>query len=136
VSERTALADELAIRQTLAIYCHHCDDAKFDELVDQFTSDGSFSYQGEVMRGHEQLRAWFEDKQPPDRRGKHLTTNSVVDIDGDRAYAKSDFVFLRLPEGSTNPVIAVAGRYHDELHRIGDRWLIDRREVQVMSAAT
>jgi hypothetical protein len=100
--ERTALHDELAIRRTLAIYCHHCDDGDFAQLVDQFTPDGSFSYLGEVVTGHEHLRAWFESKQPPERRGKHLTTNTVIDIDRDRAHAMSDFVFLRLLEDSTN----------------------------------
>jgi len=136
VPERTAVRDDLAIRRTLAIYCHHCDDGAFAELVDQFTPHGSFSYQGEVVTGHEHLRAWFETRQPPARRGKHLTTNSVIDIDGDRAHAVSDFMFLRLVDGSASPVIAIAGRYRDELHRIGDRWLFDRREVQVMSVAS
>jgi 3-phenylpropionate/cinnamic acid dioxygenase small subunit len=136
VPERTALGDELAIRRTLVTYCHRCDDGDFDGLVDQFTPDGSFSYRDEVVPGHERLRAWFEGKQPPERRGKHLTTNTVIDIDGDRAHALSDFVFLRVPEGATDPVIVVAGRYRDEFHRVGDRWLIDRREVQVMSAAS
>jgi hypothetical protein len=131
VPERTALHDELAIRRTLAIYCHRCDDGDFAELVDQFTTDGSFAYLGEEVTGHEQLRAWFESKQPPDRRGKHLTMNTVVDIDGDRAHAVSDFVFLRLVDGSPSP--AVAGRYRDELHCVNGRWLIDRREVHVMS---
>jgi hypothetical protein len=135
VPERTALHDELAIRRVVASYCHHTDDANFAELVDLFTPDGSFSYQGEVVTGHEQLRAWFESKQPPERRGKHLTTNTVIDIDQDRALSTSDFVFLRLPEGTTTPVIAIAGRYLDELHHIGDRWLIARREVQVMPIA-
>lgn len=129
--ERTALHDELAIRRTLAIYCHRCDDGDFAELVDQFTTDGSFAYLGEEVTGHEQLRAWFESKQPPDRRGKHLTMNTVVDVDGDRAHAVSDFVFLRLVDGSPSP--AVAGRYRDELHWVNGRWLIDRREVHVMS---
>ena len=129
--EPTALHDELAIRRTLALYCHRCDDGDFAELVDQFTTDGSFAYLGEVVTGREQLRAWFESKQPPDRRGKHLTMNTVVDIDGDRAHAVSDFVFLRLVDGSPSP--AVAGRYRDELHCVTGRWLIDRREVHVMS---
>jgi ketosteroid isomerase-like protein len=135
VPERTAVGDELAIRRTLATYCHHVDDGDFAELVDQFTPDGTFSYQGEEVTGHEDLRAWFESKQPPERRGKHLTTNTVIDITRDRAHALSDFVFLRLLEDSGAPVIVIAGRYRDELRRIGDRWLIDRREVQVMSVA-
>jgi ketosteroid isomerase-like protein len=131
VPERTALHDELAIRRTLAIYCHHCDDGDFAELVDQFTPDGSFAYLGEVVTGLEHLRAWFENRQPPERRGKHLTTNTVIDVDGDRAHAVSDFVFLRLLDGSPSP--AIAGRYRDELHCINGRWLIYRREVHVMS---
>jgi hypothetical protein len=136
VPERTVVADDLAIRRTLAIFCHHVDDGDFADLVDQFTPDGTFSYQGEEVTGHEHLRAWFAGKQPPERRGKHLTTNTAVDIDGDRARAQSDFMFLQLLEGSTNPVIAIAGRYRDQLHRVGERWLIDRREVHVMSAAS
>jgi hypothetical protein len=43
----------------------------------------------------------------------------------------SDFVFLRLLDGSPSP--AIAGRYRDELHCINGRWLIYRREVHVMS---
>jgi hypothetical protein len=89
VPEQTALGDELAIRRTLAIYCHRCDDGDFAGLVDQFTPDGSFSYVGEVVSGRERLREWFESRQPPERRGRHLTTNTVVDIDGDRAHALS-----------------------------------------------
>jgi SnoaL-like domain len=131
VPERTALHNELAIARTLAVYCHRCDDGDFAELVDQFTTDGSFAYLGEEITGHEQLRAWFESKQPPDRRGKHLTMNVVVDIDGDRARAVSDFVFLRLVDGSPSP--AVAGRYRDELQCVNGRWLIGRREVHLMS---
>jgi hypothetical protein len=136
VPERTAVVDELAIRRALAIYCHLCDDGDFAGLVDQFTPDGSFSYQGEVVSGQEQLRAWFESKQPPERRGKHLTTNTVVDVHGDRADAASDFVFLRLSEGSAVPEIAIAGRYRDALHRSGERWLFARREVHVMLATS
>jgi hypothetical protein len=129
--ERNVLEDELAVRRILAIYCHRCDDGEFAKLVDLFTPEGSFAYQGEAVTGHEQLRDWFEDRQPPERRGKHLTTNTVIDIDGDRAHGESDFVFLRLVDGSPSP--AVTGRYRDELHRVNGRWLIHRREVHVMS---
>ena len=134
--ERTAVGDELAIGRTLAIYCHHVDDGEFTELVNLFTPDGTFSYQGEGVTGHEDLRAWFESRHPPERRGKHLTTNTVIDIAGNHAHALSDFAFLRPLESSGAPAIAIAGRYRDELHRHGDRWLIHRREVHVMSAAS
>src|SRR5260370_31310854 len=37
------VADELAIRRTLAAYCQLCDDGYFAELAVQFAPDGTFA---------------------------------------------------------------------------------------------
>ena len=124
------VADELAIRRTLAAYCQHCDDGMFDSLAALFSAGGTFTYLGEVVAGSAALTAWFVAAQPPARRGKHVTVNAVIDISGDRATARSDFVFLRFVNGSLVPL--TAGRYVDELVRQDGRWLIERRVVEDM----
>jgi hypothetical protein len=129
-----ALTDEVAIRRTLSAYCHLCDDGDFRALSEQFTSTGSFGFGKQVVTGHDEIRAWFERNQSPEHRGKHLTLNTIIDVAGDHARAVSDFVFLRLVDGV--PVPALAGRYVDDLVRVGDRWVFQRRVAEAMSAGS
>ena len=123
--------DELGIRRTLAAYCHLIDDGDFHRLVQEFTPDGTFAFGPKVATGRDALVAWFDENHPPHRRGKHVTVNTVVDVDGDRASARSDFVFLRHIDGALT--IEAAGRYRDRLVRIDGRWMIVRRDAELMA---
>jgi SnoaL-like domain len=127
------LRDELAVKRTLAAYCHLCDDGDFARLVELFTLDGSVAFGEEVVTGRDALMIWFANRQRPERRGKHLTMNIIVDVDGNRAEAVSDYVFLRLVDGAVIP--AIAGRYRDRLGRDGTRWMIERRDIEIMEGA-
>jgi hypothetical protein len=121
-------ADELGIRRTLAEYCHHCDDGNFDELVALFAPHAVLAYGDSQALGQAELRAFFLERQGlADQRGKHLTLNSVVDIDGNRARVLSDFLYLRIVDGVLTPVYA--GRYRDDLVGADGRWRFARREI-------
>lgn len=124
---------ELGVRRTLAEYCHHCDDAEFERLVELFTPDGVFVFLDDVVTGRPALAAWFAERQSAERRGKHLTTNTVVDIDGDRAVAVSDFVFVIVTRDGVKPTMT--GRYHDSLTRVDGLWLFARREATLLAPA-
>lgn len=119
--------DRIAVLDVLARYCHTCDDGDFEALRALFTADGTFRYAGSVVTGREDLLAYFTQVQTPERRGKHLTANTVVRIDGDRATARSDWVFLVLVDGVPTP--RLTGRYDDVLVRDGAGWLIAERVV-------
>jgi SnoaL-like domain len=134
MTDDAVLRDELAVERTLAAYCHLCDDGDFARLVELFTPDGSVAFGREVVTGRDALMIWFANRQPPERRGKHLTMNIIVDIDGNRAEAVSDYVFLRLVDGAVIP--AIAGRYRDRLGRDGNRWVIERRDIEIMEGAS
>lgn len=120
-------ADELAIRRTLAAYCHHLDGGDFSSLARRFTEDGSYTYGTADMSGRATLESWFAETNPPERRGKHLTTNVIVDVEGDRAFAYSDYLFVRIVDGALTPLFS--GRYRDELVRAEGGWLIRSRVV-------
>ena len=125
--------EELGIRRTLAQYCHHCDDGDFDRLVALFAPDAVVVYGTTQAHGHAQLRAFFVERQGlPGQRGKHLTLNSVVDVDRDRARALSDFVVLGVVDGSLTPVYG--GRYRDDLVRREGGWRFARRQIVRMDA--
>jgi 3-phenylpropionate/cinnamic acid dioxygenase small subunit len=49
---------------------------------------------------------------------KHLTTNLIIEIDGDAAVARSYFTVLQSVDGSPMQPI-IAGRYHDRFVRDG-----------------
>lgn len=52
---------------------------------------------------------------------KHQITNTLIEIDGDTAAARSYFSVLQArPELPLQPVMA--GRYHDRFERIDGRW--------------
>jgi len=128
--EDASVAEELAIRRTLAAYCHHCDDGRFSELVELFTPEGSLVRGAMQLTGHAALREYLEQRQGlPEQRGRHLTLNTVVDIRTATARALSDFVYLKFVDGRLTPFLA--GRYRDDLVRGDDgRWRFARREIE------
>jgi len=126
------LADRTAILELLARYCHACDDGDFEELVTVFAPDGRFDYGGDVVAGRAALGDYFAQVQTPERRGKHLVTNAVVTVDGDRATVVSDWLFLAFVEGVLTP--RLTGRYDDVLVRGGDGWVIAERVVTPLTA--
>jgi uncharacterized protein (TIGR02246 family) len=123
---------ELAIRRVLAEYCQLCDDGDFDALAERFTSDGSLDFAGRTSAGRPALVAFFERLQPPALRGKHLTTNSIITVEGNAAMATSDFVFLRIIDGTLRPMFS--GRYADVLKREAGRWRIAHRAITTLDA--
>jgi len=120
---------EEGVRRTLAQYCQLCDDGRFDEWAELFTPDASFVVMGRVHTGREAIRAFIEAGQPPERRGKHLCANPLVEIDeqGRRARAVTDYAFVGRVEGGF--AITSVGRYHDSLVERDGSWQFHRREI-------
>lgn len=116
--------DHDAIRATLAAYCQHLDDGRFDEWVELFTDDVAFSVMGRVERGRAAVRGFVEPVQQSDSRGRHVLSEPLIVLDGDAATATTDFCFL-----AQDLAVTAAGRYHDVLVREGDRWRIAAREI-------
>jgi hypothetical protein len=122
-------ADELAIRRTIAEYCHRVDDGRFVELVDLFAPDAELVYGTISPRGADELLAFFRERQArPEQRGRHLTLNTVVDVGAGTATALSDYVQLVAMDGALVPVRA--GRYRDELVHHDGRWRFWRRVIE------
>lgn len=116
---------ERAIRRLLAEYCYHVDDGDVVSLLDCFTADAEFVFNGRGRAGHERLSKFFAATGAPEMRGKHMLANTVIDIDGDGATATSDFVFFARGDGGFTA--ALAGRYRDELRCEDGRWRLARR---------
>lgn len=118
-----------AIAATIAAYCQLCDDGRFDEWAQLFTDDARFVVMGRTHEGRAAIQAFIEAGQPPERRGRHATFNSLVRLDSaEGARAWTDYLFMDRERSVTS-----VGRYHDELVPGPDgRWRFALREIVFM----
>ncbi|WP_436778334.1 nuclear transport factor 2 family protein [Yinghuangia sp. YIM S09857] len=129
----SSLMAESAVRRIHAAYSQACDDGRFEALGTLFADDVELVVRGSVVaRGREAACEWIAAAQPPERRGRHLVANTVIESSGPgTTVAVADFVFLAPgPDGGL--VVATVGRYRDRFVA-GDgasgRWMLARREM-------
>ena len=124
VADVRALSDIAAIRKLLAACCQTLDDGCFDEWAALYTEDCRFAVMGTRTRGRAEMRAIIEPFQTADLRGKHMISESMIDLDGDTASATTDFAFV-----AKDNTVLQTGRYHDILRRGVDGWRVAGREI-------
>ena len=124
--------DEEAIRNLIGLHSQLTDDGDYEQRVDLYTDDGAFTMGDATSTGREELLASFAATSAPERRGKHITANTVLEIDGDTASARTDFFFsLPSPDG---PKPLAAGRYFDTFAKSDGRWLYTQRQITFLGA--
>lgn len=125
-------ADLVAITNLLHRYCELQDAADFPGVSDLFRHATYRVEGGPVVRGRDEVHALKtrHDQTHEDGtlRTKHVTTNTIVELDADAGTAatRSYFTVLQAIDGfPLQPVIA--GRYLDTFARIqGEWWFTDR----------
>ena len=125
------MTDIEEIRNLLGSYCLLIDDGEFDKFEDLLAPDAVLDAMGELVVGRSQIRSFLEENYPARRRGRHITVNSVVEVDGPVGSARSDVIALR--KTSEGPVIHLVGRYIDSFTKT-DRWRVQRREIRLDDA--
>jgi ketosteroid isomerase-like protein len=122
-------ADITMIQDLLARYALALDYPKNggQDLVDLFTEDGVFTIPelSMVAEGHDEIRIFAEGIHSTVPGLHHVTTNIVVDVDGDLATGRAELneFMLRKEAIYSN----IHGCYEDDYVRDGDRWLIKVR---------
>lgn len=82
----------------------------------------------EVLAMYRQACRIYEDSGTP--KTKHLTTNVIVEFDGEQAQARSYFTVIQATDTlSLQPIIS--GRYHDEFVIKDGRWQFAKRSMSV-----
>jgi ketosteroid isomerase-like protein len=130
--------DKLEIRELVERSVRAIDDGDAAALADLFEDDGVLQLAGTVFAGRVSLLAMFGGGTDRPRwtepgglllqpGSMHLTTNPVIDVDGDLATAESDMVTLvRGDDGRAR--ITLLARYRDRLRRGADgRWRLSSR---------
>jgi 3-phenylpropionate/cinnamic acid dioxygenase small subunit len=119
--------DKDAIRDLLHRYCFYMDEGRFVELAALFAEDGEWIAPYRTARGREDIAAWLAQSVPPQPRRMHYVMNSLIECDGDRATAKSNY--LVVVEGPSGPIPSVCGTYDDILVKMSEGWRFQRRRL-------
>lgn len=124
--------DIIAIQRVITDYAAHIDAHDFEAYAALFAKDGVWQNGNTIRRGPDEIKAMLAGiyGTPPEgfvnSDSYHLVSNLEVDVDGDRATAKSrHLLVMRGPDGS--PVPELAGQYEDEFIREDGQWKILKR---------
>ena len=127
-----ALEDELAIQRIIVEYAARLDARDYEGYADLFAREGVWQNGATVRRGREEIKALLVGLfgETPDgyvnRESYHLVSNPQVDVEGDRATARSRHLLLMRGEDGS-PVPELTGLYEDEFVREDGEWKILRR---------
>jgi uncharacterized protein (TIGR02246 family) len=127
------LLDESEVRNRIARLAQATDDGTPEEYAEHWSEDAVWEVIGHESRsGRDDILAGARARHEagligPSTNTRHIVATSVVEIDGDRATARSAHAVLIKDGGA---VVGFSGVYEDELRREPNGWLISRRLVR------
>ena len=123
------MSDKDEIRELLARYCFALDADRFEDMAALFTPDGVWETAFGTGSGREGIVAQACSIATGERpRRVHLTTNIVIDLDGDTATARSNWALVQ--NSAAGPVIGSGGAYADRLVKVDGRWFFKHRTIE------
>jgi 3-phenylpropionate/cinnamic acid dioxygenase small subunit len=128
------MGDETQITNLLYRYAELMDAGDFVNCAELFRH-ARIKLAGDAYVDADAVRQVWENgvKRYPDGtlRTKHVTTNAIVEIDGDSATARSYYtVFQQTDDFPLQPIIA--GRYHDRFEKVDGRWRWTERDYSLV----
>jgi len=127
-----ALEDEREIREIIIKYGEYLDARDYAGYASQFASNGVWTGGFGSATGPAEIEAMLKKNLGVPEAGFinkdnfHLNTTIVVHVDGDKATARSRYLFMTRSD-ENRPVPLLAGRYFDEFVRENGQWKIFRR---------
>ena len=111
------------ILNVMSRYCRAVDDRQFGVLAELLAEDVRFEM-GDVTESRAELLEYIQANLWP--AGRHIYANPDVSVDGDTAHVDSDWMRF-----DPNLVPTRAGRYSDDLRRVGGRWVFTVRRISI-----
>jgi hypothetical protein len=132
--------DRAEIEDLMARYLFAIDYFDWDAYVATFAEDGELEFASGTSRGRDAIRTAVtnfsqgigrfyhtEDGKPAKLR--HVILQSAVRVEGDRAWARSQWVEMANNGPGDEMKMGTYGIYDDEFKRVAGRWLIAKRRV-------
>jgi 3-phenylpropionate/cinnamic acid dioxygenase small subunit len=129
------IQDELEIRNLISRLAHLADDGELGEYLDQFTEDATWGGgRHPIRRGHAEIRENARARRKlghmgPGTASRHVVTTSWIEVEGDRAIARSVYHYYR-DVGSATPTLRSMGVYADVYRRTVAGWKLAERILE------
>jgi hypothetical protein len=118
------------IREVMARYCHALDSGRYGDVARLFTEDGQWTTDYDSAIGPAAIEAVLTRNVPRKGEGpqrKHFIANVIIDLAGDAADARSDYLIIRESENGLIPVMG--GTYLDKFAKVDGVWKFKRKEL-------
>lgn len=129
-----SVSDRIAIEALVRTWADHIDHDRFDELIELFTDDGRYAFEGHWdVVGRAALVERYRDRKPGGRIARHVTTNLLVHADGrDQALGEGLLtVYRHVGDGVANPLPDSLQDFRDRYRRMPDgSWRFAERILQ------
>jgi hypothetical protein len=140
MDELARLLAERECERLIVHYCRLVDFGNASQIADLFCEDGEWRGVDLHLRGREEIRAWFSERQQLTRRvSRHVCTNVAVDVlSQDEAESLCYLINYRHDSRDSHPQLPVpleapkfVGELHDRFRRTADGWRFVSRTVEV-----
>ena len=122
------MSEKDEIRELLSRYCFALDEERFDDMAALFTEDGVWETAFGTGTGRAGIAAQARSISTPNRsRRVHLTTNIVIDFDGDTAQVRSNWLLFQ--NAASTPEIGSGGSYYDTVTKVDGQWRFRHRRI-------
>lgn len=129
------LLAEAGCKRAMTAFNIHADRGQIEQAAQQFTEDAVMLFSGRTASGRDNILAMLasinhdsdgsHSDEPPVTKLRHHVTTSQITVQGEEATGRSYFIVF------TNNGPYHMGVYVDRFRKVGERWLISRREVRV-----
>jgi hypothetical protein len=116
------------IEDLISLYCISFDDQDWETFGSLWTETAAFVVGDMAFEGREPMLEFLTTCLPVGYASKHMISRPLVEFESDtRARARTDVVWI-----AANFENTIVARYCDTIVKQEGRWLIDRREEEVV----
>jgi hypothetical protein len=121
--------DKFEITQLCARYLLAVDTNNLQAYLSTWTENGVMEASYGAAKGHAELKEKFVSMNEGMAKGKrHILTNIIIEGEGSKVNVTS---YLLIVERESIAKIVATGIYHDEVIKLENKWLFEKRHLQV-----
>ena len=136
----TYAQDRAQIEDLMARYLFAIDYADWDAYVATFAPDGELTFASGTSKGRDAIRAavtrfaegigrFYHTADGKPAKLRHIILQSVIRVEGDRAWARTQWLEMANHGEGDQPKIGTYGEYEDEMVKLDGHWLFAKRNV-------
>ena len=132
--------DRAEIEDLMARYLFAIDYSDWDAYVATFAPDGELTFASGTSKGRDAIRTavtrfaegigrFYHTADGKPAKLRHIVLQSVIRVEGDRAWARTQWLEMANHGEGDQPKIGTYGEYEDEMVKLDGRWLFSKRNV-------